>query len=209
MPSSAEILENLRRISDEGSAYAVAWHVLLGGVAAALLSRRRPPPALAAWLVVALFASVSVFAWRFDNSFNGSVFAALAAICGLLAWLPSPSALESKRSWTHALGVLMLAFGWAYPHFAEPHTALSYLYSAPTGLIPCPTLSVALGFGLLDWLPGRRSWTGILAMAAVFYGLFGVLRLGVAIDLMLLVGALGLLAKQLLTSRRHAAPNIA
>jgi hypothetical protein len=204
MPSSTEILESLQRIVSEGSAYALAWHVVLGAALLGVLRGRRSPAPFAPWLVVALFASVSAFAWRFDNPFNGSVFAVLAGSCALLTSRPSRAATQDVFAWARPLGGLMLAFGWVYPHFVEARTALSYLYAAPTGLIPCPTLSIALGFALLGWLPGHRGWSAILAGAASFYALFGVLRLGVVIDLGLLAGGLGLIVLELAKLRRGA-----
>jgi hypothetical protein len=49
-----------------------------------------------------------------------------------------------------AIGVSMIAFGWLYPHFLESHPATTYLFAAPTGVIPCPTLSLVIGFALLS-----------------------------------------------------------
>jgi hypothetical protein len=83
----------------------------------------------------------------------------------------------------------LVAFGWIYPHFLETGTWTAYLYAAPLGLIPCPTLSAVAGAAIiLDGL-GSRGWPMTLAVGGAFYGLFGWLRFGVTIDLALLARA--------------------
>ncbi|PLW83854.1 hypothetical protein CWI75_00380 [Kineobactrum sediminis] len=84
----------------------------------------------------------------------------------------------------------MIGFGWLYPHFLDNTTSLVYLYAAPTGLIPCPTLSIVIGFTLILGGLGSRSWCLVLAMMGLFYGVFGAARLGVRIDGVLILGAL-------------------
>jgi hypothetical protein len=61
-------------------------------------------------------------------------------------------------------------------------------------LIPCPTLSVAVGVNILLCGLGSRVWSLTIVAASMFYGVFGWLYLGVRIDLLLLGGALALLA---------------
>ena len=83
----------------------------------------------------------------------------------------------------------MFIFGWVYPHFPDRGTGLSYVYSAPTGLIPCPTLAITIGLTLI--LDGLRSrgWSLALGAAGLFYGGVGAFVLGVTMDLVLLLGA--------------------
>jgi hypothetical protein len=53
---------------------------------------------------------------------------------------------------------------------------------------------VAIGFALLGNGLGSRVWSLTLAAVGLFYGLFGVLRLGVLLDIGLVGGALALVA---------------
>jgi hypothetical protein len=66
------------------------------------------------------------------------------------------------------------------------------LYASPVGLVPCPTLAVAIGFALVGNGLGSRVWSLTLAALGLFYGLFGVLRLTVLLDIGLVGGALAL-----------------
>ena len=91
-------------------------------------------------------------------------------------------------------GLLLFLFGWAYPHFLETRPVWAYLYLAPTGLIPCPTLSILTGLVLiLDGL-GSRTICLVFGLAGLLYGVIGVFRLGVVIDAVLILGAFALLA---------------
>ena len=78
-----------------------------------------------------------------------------------------------------------------YPHFLVGPAA-SYLYASPAGLLPCPTLAIAIGFALLGNGLGSRPWSLTLAAVGLFYGLFGVFRLGVYLDIALVGGAIAL-----------------
>jgi hypothetical protein len=93
----------------------------------------------------------------------------------------------------------MIVFGWIYPHFLEGGSWFRYLYAAPMGLIPCPTLSFTIGFAMIANGFSSRSWSLVLVVIGVFYGVFGAFRLGVSIDFVLLAGSL-LLLIQALTS---------
>lgn len=84
----------------------------------------------------------------------------------------------------------MIGFGWIYPHFLDNATPMEYLYAAPTGLIPCPTLSIVIGFTLILGGLRLRPWCLVLTIMGLFYGVFGAGRLGVKIDGVLLLGAL-------------------
>ena len=77
-------------------------------------------------------------------------------------------------------------------HFLEDGSVVRYLCAAPTGLIPCPTLSVVVGFALFADGLGSRAWPAVLAALGLLYGLFGALWLGVYLDAGLIIGAIAL-----------------
>jgi hypothetical protein len=61
------------------------------------------------------------------------------------------------------------------------------------GLIPCPTLSAFIGITLMLHGFGSKKWMLTAAIFGLFYGIFGVLKLKVYLDLGLIAGALFLL----------------
>jgi hypothetical protein len=94
-------------------------------------------------------ASVSAFAWPAHNPFNGALFALLSA--ALIA--EAAAARDGRRAsggarWSRHLGLARIAFGWVYPHFLLDRQVAMYLFAAPLGLIPCPTLSAVIGIAL-------------------------------------------------------------
>jgi hypothetical protein len=103
--------------------------------------------------------------------------------------------VRAGRPWTAASGAALVAFAWVYPHFLDG-PAIVYLVAAPLGVIPCPTLIAITGLALLGDGLGSRAWSLVLAGAGLFYGVIGVLWLGVTIDVVLVAGSLLLVAAQ-------------
>jgi hypothetical protein len=192
MPGREEILTGLARIANEGLAVAIGWHVVVAALLLALLLGWRPAQR---WLAMGLalpLASVAAFAWRAGNPFNGSVFAVLAVGVALLGARASHEPVAPVRGWRAAAGALLLVYAWIYPHFLDGAAPTVYLYAAPVGLVPCPTLALVIALALMTSLDARRAQTRLLAGAGGFYALFGALRLGVWLDAGLLAGALAL-----------------
>jgi len=202
MPTPHEILAGLIAISNQALYIAIAWHLVLAVVIVALAVGWRPSQRTGRALLVLPLGSVAALAFAFGNPFNGLVFSVAASSLAVLALVQRTEAVSRGGSLMSAAGIAMIAFGWIYPHFLEA-TATAYLYAAPVGLVPCPTLAIAVGFTLLGDGLGARAWSVTLALFGLFYGLFGVLRLGVHLDLGLVAGA-AILA--IATLRSHARP---
>jgi hypothetical protein len=206
MPTAEDILAGLEAVALQGRPVAIVWHALALVALVAIARGWRPHRRLAALLLILPPVSVAVLAWVHGNPFNGATFVALCLALGILgARLPT---LPTSRppAWSLVLGLAMLVFGLVYPHFVRPGSLLAPLYSAPTGVVPCPTLSLVIGATLVADGLGSRAWSLVLAGAGLFYGLFGVLRLGVMLDVGLIVGAAALLVRGLMpwhTSRRR------
>ena len=102
-----------------------------------------------------------------------------------------PVTLESGP--VRIAGVAMVLFGLVYPHFLEPAAPIVYLYAAPLGIVPCPTLSAIVGFCLVFGSLNSRSWGLLVGSSSLFEGVFGAVYLGVELDWVLVAGALLLL----------------
>jgi hypothetical protein len=192
MPSPSEILSGLTRIANDMLGVAILWHVLIGLVIAALVLRWEVSHRLVAWTLALLPASVSALAFAYGNPFNGATFGLLAVLLLIHAVRRRGTPAGAGTSWPLWLGALSLAFGWMYPHFLVGRPLAVYLVAAPVGLVPCPTLAVMVGLALVSGALRGRTWSMTLSCVALFYGVFGVLRLGVTLDVGLLVGAVAL-----------------
>lgn len=192
MPTSDEILQGLTTIANGWSYVAIGWHIVIALSVVALLAGWRPSQRFVGMALVLPLITVSIAAWSAGNPFNGSVFAVLsAALLALSLNLPRRSIVVGS-GWSGIIGLLMIAFGWVYPHFLSAESPSFYLIAAPVGLIPCPTLSLVIGFAIV-YGGFSRSWSLPLAFAGLFYALFGAVRLHVLIDLFLLAGSICLL----------------
>lgn len=190
MPTPYEILDGLSAIANDWRLLAVVWHGYFGLFILLLAFGLRPRKTIAGVLLTLPLFSVSILAWIYANPFNGAIFMLLGIllIC-IAAGLPRGSVGVSSKGFA-VPGALLIAFGWNYPHFLNDVDAFAYFYFAPAGLIPCPTLSVVIGFTLLLRGLGVRAWCLLLSTAGAFYGFFGAVRLGVMIDWVLVMGAL-------------------
>lgn len=195
VPSATHIHDGLTTIANVATPLAIGWHVLFAIGGLALFAGWKPSRPIAGALLILPLVSVGVLAWAFGNPFNGSFFLGLAlALLAVGARLDEAS-IRKGPPWAIRLGVLMALFGWVYPHFLEAGSPLRYLYAAPTGLVPCPTLAIVIGLALIGDGIGTVRWSVLLGTAGIFYALFGTFGLGVKIDLLLLVGAAALVVR--------------
>jgi hypothetical protein len=204
MPSSTEILEGLHRIANTWLAISVLWHLALGAaVLAYVFQAWRPSARTAALATVLPLVSVSSLAWLDRNPFTGSVFALAAIVLAAFSRRITLHDVQPASEWEQRTGAALILFGWFYPHFLEAHSLWLYAIAAPLGLIPCPTLSVVIGLSLYFGAFGSRAWGVATGVLGLFYGLFGIARLGVWLDLPLLAGAITALVAS--SRRRHGA----
>jgi len=200
MPTPIEILNGLASIANEMISLAIVWHVLVAFVLIGLLFGWRPSRKIGASLLAIPLLSVSILAWIYNNPFNGAVFLLFAIILAVIGLRMPSETIQKAPTWAFLFGVLMILFGWVYPHFLGDGSWAQYLYAAPIGLIPCPTLSLTIGFAMIANGFSSRTWSIALVIIGIFYSLFGAVRLGVYIDFTLLAGSL-LLLIQILTSK--------
>jgi hypothetical protein len=137
----------------------------------------------------------------YGNPFNGIVFVATSLALVALAVTDTRGRIGAAPRWTFLAGAAMVAFAWVYPHFLSG-SSVKYLYAAPVGLVPCPSLSMAIGLSLLAGGGGRRAWRMTLSAVGLLYGAYGVAKLGVVIDIALFVGAASLAATDLVSDDR-------
>lgn len=190
MPSPDEILESLRLTSNNWRLLSLLWHGYFAFLVVPIVIGRRATKPMVGVLLTLPILSVSILAWISTNPFNGTVFAVLAIALLVIAMRLPPGNVKVAPYPVAVPGVLMIGFGWVYPHFIDNATPVEYLYAAPTGLIPCPTLAIVIGVTLLLGGLESRPWCLLLAVAGFFYSIYGAGWLGVRIDWILLLGIL-------------------
>jgi hypothetical protein len=175
------ILAALSTITNAWGGVATAWHVVYAVLVVLIMARAIPRAAAASGLALSAL-SVAMLAWWSGNPFNTGVFLVAGILMLRLATRMRSTAIVLGSRPEVVAGMLLVAFGAVYPHFLAATSWTAYLYLAPLGLIPCPTISAIAGVTLIADGFGSKAWSGLVAMMAIVYGLIGVLILGVMID---------------------------
>lgn len=190
MPTSEEILAGLQAITNKHEIFAIGWHAVFYVVLFLLAVKKwKPSNRLLLSLISLPFYSVAVFAMISGNIFNGTLFMMIASFVFVSGVTASAEKIAVSEMMFTLSGIIMLIFGLAYPHFLETNNILGYLYASPFGLIPCPTLSAVIGFMLVYRGFGSKYAMLVMIVSGLFYGVFGVFKLGVYIDIVLIFGA--------------------
>ncbi len=191
MPASTAILELTTRMAQDLTWLGLAWHVGILMVVASVLTAWRPSQRAGAWLLVGPPLSVGLAAIAYGNPFNAFTFLLLAIVLGLAAYRRDRALIAGTPRWAIALGILLIVYGFVYPHFLPVAIAL---VASPIGVVPCPTLAVLAGFTLVAGGFGSRAIAAALTAWTAFYALFGIFVLHVPLDIGLLVATAGLAA---------------
>jgi len=195
MSRTEEILNGLQSIVNNYSTFAIIWHAVFYLLIAALIAKWQPSNKLLGLLICLPLISVAIFAWLSGNPFNGVMFSLMTVLIVIFGLKASNQPIHTSQTVFMVIGILMIVFGLVYPHFINAASPIKYLYASPAGLIPCPTLSLLIGFLLLYNGFGSQSITITFVVFGLFYGLFGVLKLAVYVDIFLVLGSISLLIK--------------
>jgi MFS family permease len=204
MLKSENIIAGLQTIVNNHSNVAIIWHGFFYILIASLIIKWEPSNRTVGLIMSLPLLSVAILAWITGNPFNGIIFSVATMLLIIFGFRANSQPIDYSQLPFIIAGILMIIFGLIYPHFTNPDSILKYLYASPAGLIPCPTLSIVIGFLLLYNGFGSQSVTLTLIVLGLFYGIFGVLKLAVYLDLFLLFGTITLLVKYILLLRTPA-----
>ncbi len=194
MPSVAEILRGLTSIANQWQPVAIAWHVILALSILAISVGWRPSARAAAYALISPLLSVMLAALAFANVFNATMFAVLSLGLAAVARRFSSEPVRTPSPPSFAAAAFLVASASVYPHFLETDRWTEYVYAAPLGIVPCPTLLLVTGVSIMCDQFRSRAWMFTLAAAALVYGAMGVFVLGVTLDLVLLGAAFAAIA---------------
>ena len=195
MPKTEEIINGLQTIVNDYSFFAIIWHAVFYFLLVALIAKWQPSKRLLGLLICLPLLSVAVIAWLSGNPFNGILFSIMTILIIIFGFKASNQPIHISQVPFMVIGILMIVFGLVYPHFMNADSYLKYFYAAPVGLIPCPTLSILIGFLLLYNGFGSQSIALTFIAFGLFYGIFGVIKLAVYIDIFLIFGSIAHLVK--------------
>jgi hypothetical protein len=92
-------------------------------------------------------------------------------------------------------GIAGLLFGFWYLHWVESPVWLNAMLYSPLGVVNCPTMATICGFLCLARKPRSAILEMTVALATLYFGFFGLFRLGAYVDIILIICALFLLVR--------------
>lgn len=203
MPTNNEILEGLKTISNNYSMVSIYWHIVIYIAIVVILTKIwKPSIRMVVMFLILPLVTVAILAWVNGNPFNGLLFSLLTVLFLIYGFKLTQERIKYSTLFYRISGILLLLFGLWYPHFLVTDSIWEYLYAAPTGLIPCPTLSIAIGIALIFNGFNSNPLRIILLCFGGFYALFGIFKLGVYLDAGLLIGTIILLLHFLMNPAR-------
>jgi hypothetical protein len=190
MSRPEEIFSELSPLANQWQLFAILWHLYFAALAVALAAGLRPSKRVSSILLVLPLFAVSVLAWFSYLGVDG-VLTGLTAI--VLFWIAihlPHERVHIAASWFVSFAILLFISGWANPYFLPADAQVTYFNGVPTAFVPSPTISAIIALSLLVNGLESRSWSIVLGGVGLFYGVFGVLCLGMPLDLFLITGAL-------------------
>jgi hypothetical protein len=92
-------------------------------------------------------------------------------------------------------GILGLVFGFWYLHWVQSPIWLNALLYSPLGAVNCPTMATICGFLCLSQKPRSAILEAAVALTTLYFGFFGLFRLGAYVDIVLIICALFLIVR--------------
>ncbi len=188
MPSPQQVLEHLTHLANEGRTLGLFWHLAtLVGLGFVLARRWRGRASIAIVTALPLFtASLLAFS-------DGNVVTGVALdVCGLalivIARKFAGTRTEPGRTIPLFAGAVTVIYALTYTHFTAV-SGWTDLWFTPVGVLPCPTLALVSGIGLMAGGFRSRAWSLTASLFGLVYSLYGVLQLGVMLDVGLLAAS--------------------
>lgn len=190
------ITTDLQRVSGELKTVSLVIHILFICVVAAGLFIRRARQVLFGAFISLISLSAVIIAAVYTIIPNFIIFS-LFFVLIIHAWLTKRLNFELKN--TNRLniyfGTVALLFGFWYLHWVESPILWNALWFSPMGIINCPTMLTVCGFLCLTGEPRSRILEFMVAITTLYFGFFGVFRLGAYVDIVLIVCAVFLLIR--------------
>lgn len=92
-------------------------------------------------------------------------------------------------------GILGLVFGFWYLHWVESPVWLNAFLYSPLGAVNCPTMVTVCGFLCLSQKPRSAVLEATVALMTLYFGFFGIFRLGAYVDVSLILCGLFLIVR--------------
>lgn len=135
--------------------------------------------------ILALFLSVTINAAIYGNPFHAITFGIMAALAVYVLAKGKNMVTMPQQGFRTMVALLFIFLGFWYPEIVKANIFESLLIS-PVGVVPCPTLLVALGMLNMFYPNISKVQLIVTAFFGIIYGAIGTFKLGVYFDLWLI-----------------------
>ena len=198
MRTPAEITRMLEAVSRETRSYSTFMHLLFLAVIGLGLAAKRMRNTLFSFFIAFLSLSATVIAVMYAIVPNVVIFGTFFALI-LHAWFSKSLNFDFEHiaPVSVSFGTLGLIFGFWYLHWVESPVWLNALVSSPLGVVNCPTMATICGFCFLSLSRKPRSamLEATVALMTLYFGFFGIFKLGAYVDVTLILCALFLIVR--------------
>jgi len=95
------------------------------------------------------------------------------------------------------IGFLSILTGFYYLHWVENPIFINALIFSPLGILNCPTLVAICGILVFVKRPGSRILELFAGIITLYFGFFGIMRLGANIDIILIISSIYILSRRI------------
>ena len=196
MRTPEEITRMLETVSRETRSYSTFMHLFFLAVIGLGLAMKRMRNTLFSFFIAYLSFSATGIAVMYAIVPNVVVFGTFFVLI-LHAWFSKSLNFDFERIAPVGVsfGTLGLVFGFWYLHWVESPVWLNALVSSPLGAVNCPTMVTICGFLCLSRKPRSAKLEAFVSLMTLYFGFFGIFRLGAYVDVALILCALFLIVR--------------
>ena len=194
MKTPEAITSMLENISKEVKSYSAFVHILFLAVIGLGLLVKKIRNSLFSLFIAFLSLSATIISVKYVVIPNIIIFAMFLALI-IHAYLTKNLNFDLKNIGAVNLffGIIGLVFGFWYLHWVESPLWLNALLYSPLGAVNCPTMVAICGFLCLSQKPRSAILEAAVSLITLYFGFFGIFRLGAYVDVALIICALFLI----------------
>jgi hypothetical protein len=196
MKTPEAITNTLKNISKEVKSYSVFVHILFLVVIALGLLIEKIRNTLFSLFIAFLSLSATIISVKYLIAPNIIIFAMFFVLI-IHAYLTKKLNFDLKNIAPVNLffSIIGLVFGFWYLHWVESPVWLNAFLYSPLGMVNCPTMATVCGFLCLSQEPRSGMLEAAVALITLYFGFFGIFRLGAYVDVALILCGLFLIVR--------------
>jgi hypothetical protein len=190
------ITRMLENVSKETKSYSAFVHLLFLVVIGLGLFIEKMRNSLFSLFIAFLSLSATVISVRYVIAPNVIIFGMFFVLI-IHAYLTKKLNFDLKNIGPINLffGILGLIFGFWYLHWVEDPVWLNAFIYSPLGAVNCPTMVTVCGFLCLSQKPRSAILEATVGLITLYFGFFGIFRLGAYVDVALILCGLFLIVR--------------